>query len=182
MFRLISKLVFRILGWKVIDLRPKGMGSCIYVVAPHTSSWDFLVGIMARSIARLGKAYYLGKKELFVWPLGYLMRALGGVPVDRSKGAPVIDQVVHYFKTIPGFSIGIAPEGTRKRVTRWKTGFYRIAEQANVPLIMTSFDYGRKEVIFKDPFTPTGDMDKDLAWMMDYFKQFKGRHPEHGVH
>lgn len=174
-FRPIAKLIFKLWGWKVIDHRPQPMGQCIYVVAPHSSNWDFIVGVCARSIGRLKNTKYLAKKQLFAWPIGWLFRALGGYPVDRSKNSNITDQVVHYFKTIPDFSIGITPEGTRKQVKSWKTGFWRIAKGANVPLILTSFDYGRKEVTFREPFWVTDDMDKDIAWMMDYFKQFKGR-------
>jgi 1-acyl-sn-glycerol-3-phosphate acyltransferase len=174
-FRPIALLLYRLFGWKVIDHRPKPMGSCIYVVAPHTSNWDFLIGVGARSIGRLGNTKYLAKKQLFAWPIGWFFRALGGYPVDRSKNTNITDQVVNYFKTIPGFSIGITPEGTRKAVKSWKTGFWRIAQQANVPLILTSFDYARKEVTFREPFWVTDDMEKDIAWMVDHFKQFAGK-------
>lgn len=173
MFRALSILLFKLMGWKVIDHRPTGLSSAIYVVAPHTSNWDFFVGILARSIARLN-ANYLAKKSLFVPPIGWFFRALGGYPVDRSKSTNLTDQVVHYFRTVPGFSIGITPEGTRSHVTTWKTGFWRIAKAANVPLILTSFDYGRKEVTFRAPFTVGEDMEADVAWMMAYFTQFKG--------
>ena len=175
MFRPLALFFFKLVGWKVTDRRPQPMGQCIYVVVPHSSNWDFLVGICARSIGRLRNTKYLAKKELFVWPIGWLFRALGGYPVDRGKNTNVTEQVVHYFKTIPGFSIGIAPEGTRKEVSRWKSGFWRIAKGANVPLILTSFDYARKEVIFSEPFHVTDNMDADLAWMMEYFKPFRGK-------
>ncbi len=175
MFRPLALLTFRIWGWKVIDHRPHPMGQCIYVVAPHTSNWDFLVGVCARSIGRLRNTKYLAKKQLFAWPIGWFFRALGGYPVDRSKNSNITDQVVGYFKTIPHFSIGITPEGTRKDVKAWKTGFWRIAKGAGVPLILTSFDYARKEVTFREPFQVTDDMEADIAWMMNYFKQFSGK-------
>ena len=169
------------LGWKVIDRRPKPMGPCIYVVAPHTSNWDFSVGICARSIGRLSSAKFLAKKQLFARPFGWFFRGLGGVPVDRSKNTNITEQVVNYFRTIPDFSIGIAPEGTRKQVRRWKTGFWRIAKGANVPLILTSFDYGRREVIFREPYQVGDDMEKDIAWIVDYFKQFEGKRRSEGA-
>lgn len=175
MFRPIAVLMFKLFGWKVIDHRPKPMGQCIYVVAPHTSNWDFLVGICARSIARLGKAHYLAKHQLFAWPIGWFFRALGGHPVDRTKNTNITDQVVNYFKTIPDFSIGIAPEGTRKQVKKWKTGFWHIARKADVPLILTSFDYARREVIFREPYRVGDDMEKDLAFIMAYFAPFRGK-------
>lgn len=181
MFRAFSRFVFRLIGWRVTDYRPDPKVQAIYVVAPHTSNWDFIIGVLARSIARLGHARYLAKKQLFVWPIGWLFRALGGYPVDRSKHTNLTDQVVEYFKTIPGFSIAITPEGTRKQVKSWKTGFWRIAKAANVPVILTSFDYGRKEITLREPFHVSDDMDKDVAWMMDYFKQFKGKNAAQGI-
>ncbi len=175
MFRPIARLIFKLWGWKVIDHRPQPMGQCIYVVAPHTSNWDFLVGVCARSIGQLKNTKYLAKKQLFAWPIGWFFRALGGYPVDRGKNTNITDQVVEYFKTIPDFSIGITPEGTRKQVKSWKTGFWRIAKGANVPLILTSFDYGRREVTFREPFWVTDDMDQDIAWMTSYFARFSGK-------
>ena len=162
-------------GWRIRDERPAGLPRYIVVVAPHTSNWDFIIGVLGRSIARLGHARYLAKKQLFVWPIGWLFRALGGYPVDRSKHTNLTDQVAGYFWEIPGFSIAITPEGTRKQVKTWKTGFWRIAKAANVPVILTSFDYAKKEIILREPFYVGDDMEKDIAWMMDYFKQFKPR-------
>lgn len=175
MFRPLAQLTFRIWGWKVVDHRPQPMGQCIYLVAPHTSNWDFLLGVCARSIGRLKNTKYLGKKELFRWPYGWLFRALGGYPVDRGKAANITEQVVGYFKTIPHFSIGIAPEGTRKQVRSLKSGFWHIARGVNVPLILTSFDYGRKEVTFSEPWWCTADKDKDIAWITNYFQQYVGK-------
>jgi 1-acyl-sn-glycerol-3-phosphate acyltransferase len=181
MFRAFSLLMFKLIGWRVVDHRPAGIQQAIYVVAPHTSNWDFLIGVFARSIARLGNARYLAKSSLFKPPFGWLFYALGGYPVDRSKSTHITDQVVGYFRQIPDFSIAITPEGTRKHVTQWKTGFWRIAQAANVPLVLTSFDYVRKEVTLNAP-RPTGpDMDQDIADMMDFFKQFKGKRAEEGV-
>src|SRR5689334_12976740 len=101
MFRAFSVLIFKLIGWKVVDHRPPGLTRAIYVVAPHTSNWDFVIGVFARSIARLGNARYLAKKELFVPPFGWLFRALGGYPADRGKHTNITDQVVVYFNTIP---------------------------------------------------------------------------------
>jgi 1-acyl-sn-glycerol-3-phosphate acyltransferase len=148
MFRHLARLIFRLIDWRVEDHRPADLGSCIYVVAPHTSNWDFVIGVFARSIAHLGHVKYLAKSN---------------------------------FRNIPGFSIAITPEGTRKRVDRWRTGFYHIAHQAGVPVVLTAFDYPTRRVIFREPFTTTGDKDRDIAFMLDWFRRFKGRHPENGV-
>ncbi|MBK9420090.1 MAG: 1-acyl-sn-glycerol-3-phosphate acyltransferase [Flavobacteriales bacterium] len=180
MFRYISLFIFKLLGWKLIDLRPKSagspvfLGSAIYLVVPHSSNWDFFLGIMVRSMARI-HANYLAKKSLFDGPFGWFYRALGGYPVDRSKSTNLTDQVVRYFRTVPDFSIAITPEGTRTKVAEWKTGFWRIAKEANVPLILSSFDYGRKEVILSEPYFVGEDMQQDIAKLMEYFGSFTGK-------
>ncbi len=172
----ISRAILCILGWRVIDRRPAELGSVIYLVVPHTSNWDFFLGLLVRSSLRF-KSNYLAKKSLFDSPLGWFFRATGGYPVDRSRAMHITDQVSEYFRTIPGFSIAITPEGTRKKVEAWKTGFWRIARQANVPLVPVSFDYGRKEVILAELFHVSDDMDKDIATLMEYFKPFVGKNP-----
>ncbi len=182
MFRLFSLLMFRLAGWRVVDNRPKDLASYIAVVAPHTSNWDFLVGLFTRSIARMGDVRFLGKRELFRPPFGALFRWLGGYPVDRSQKNQLVDQVADLFRTIPGFKIAITPEGTRSRVDHWKTGFYHIAVKAKVPLILTSMDYGTKCVTFSEPFWPTGDVDADVEAMKAHFRTVRGRNPDQGVH
>lgn len=177
MFRSLSKVLFKLLGWRLVDHRPAALGSAIYLVVPHTSNWDFPLGLMARSMARIS-ANYLAKRSLFKPPFGWFFRVTGGYPVDRSKNTHLTDQVVHYFRTVPHFSIAITPEGTRKRVETWKTGFWRIAKQADVPLILTSFDYGRKEVTLSSPFIVGDDMEADIAALRAYFAPIQGKHPD----
>ena len=181
MFRFLSLAIYGLIGWRVVDHRPRDLGSSIYVVAPHTSNWDFIVGVFARSIARLGHVKFLAKSSLFERPFGWIFRVLGGYPVDRNKNNNLVDQVVGFFRTEPGFSIAITPEGTRKKVERWRTGFYHIAHKAGVPLILTAIDYRDRQVVFREPFTTTGDMEKDIARMMEWFAQYQGRNPELGV-
>lgn len=152
----------------------------VIIAAPHTSNWDFILGVMARSIMHL-KAKYLGKKELFVPPFGWFFRALGGYPVDRSKHKNLVDAVVAIFDSHEKFSIGIAPEGTRKYAPEWKTGFYYIALGAKVPIVMVGFDYENKQVSFAKPFYPTGNLDDDMKIFLNHYKHIQGRHPEQGV-
>lgn len=177
MFRILSRLVLKLLGWHVIDHRPGPMGSAIYLVVPHTSNWDFFLGLFARSVARIN-ANYLAKKSLFDSPFGWFFRATGGYPVDRSKHTNLTEQVVEYFRTVPGFSIAITPEGTRAKVDAWKTGFWRIAKAADVPLVPTSFDYSRKEVTLGKPFHVGDSMEADIASLREYFKPFVGKYPQ----
>ena len=176
MFRAFSKFMLRLFGWRVVDHRPAGIGSAIYLVVPHTSNWDFFIGLFARSVGRID-AKYLAKKSLFDSVFGWFFRATGGFPVDRSKSMHITDQVVEYFNNVPNFSIAITPEGTRKKVKEWKTGFWRIAKKAEVPLVLTSFDYPSRTVTLSEPFRLGDDMDRDIVTLMEYFKQFTGKNP-----
>ncbi len=172
----LSRGILKLLGWRLIDRRPADIGSAIYLVVPHTSNWDFFLGLLARSSANI-KANYLAKKSLFDSPVGFFYRALGGYPVDRTKSTNITDQIVEYFNTVPHFSIAITPEGTRAKVDAWKTGFWRIAHKAKVPLVLTSFDYSKKEVILSAPYFVSDDMEKDIAELTEYFKPFVGKNP-----
>lgn len=178
-FRAFSKLCFRIAGWRVKGRLPD-LKKYVVITAPHTSNWDFILGVLARSIMKL-KAKYLGKKELFKPPFGFIFRAMGGYPVDRSKHHNLVDAVVEIFNTKEQFILGIAPEGTRKYAPKWKTGFYYIALGAGVPIVMTGFDYANKEVSFAEPFFPTGNIESDMQVFMDHYRNIKGKHPDQGV-
>ncbi len=180
MFRALMKLMYKLFGWKVVGKKPD-LPKYIIIVAPHTSNIDFFVGVAARSIARI-QTSYLAKRELFKIPLvGWYLKAVGGVPVDRSKNTNLVDQIVEIFNSRDKFSITVTPEGTRSYVEKWKTGFWHIAKNAGVPIIMVGFDYGRKTVFIEKPFYPTDDKEADVKMMMDYYRGIKGRHPELGV-
>jgi 1-acyl-sn-glycerol-3-phosphate acyltransferase len=178
--RPIYILIFeKILGWKIIGKKPE-FKKFVMVVAPHTSNWDFMIGLGARSTMRLN-AWFIGKKELFVWPFGYLFRRLGGYPVDRKKHTHLVDQIVEIFNSREEFNITISPEGTRKYNPKWKTGFYQISLKANIPIQMVGFDYQRRIVELTEPFFPTGNIEADLERMKSFFEAFKGKYPEQGV-
>ena len=177
MFSSISGALLRLFGWRVIDRRPAQLGKVIYLVVPHTSNWDFFLGLFVRSALRI-QANYLAKKSLFDSPLGWWFRALGGYPVDRSKNTNITDQVVAYFNTIPQFAIAITPEGTRSKVAKWKSGFWHIARRAQVPLVLTSFDYSRKEVILSELYWVGDNKEQEVAKLTEYFKPFVGKNPQ----
>jgi 1-acyl-sn-glycerol-3-phosphate acyltransferase len=181
MARAIYAFFFRIFGWSTSGKVPKGLKKFVIIVAPHTSNWDFMVGLCARSILGLQNTKYIAKKELFVWPVGWLFRLLGGYPVDRSKNTNLVDATVDIFNSKDSFSIAITPEGTRSHVSKWKTGFYYIAQKAGIPIIMVAFDYAARQVRVEPPFYPTGDVDKDISYMMDYYRKVKGKNPAQGV-
>ena len=161
MIRVISKFILnKIIGWRVIGYLPKNEKYIIAVV-PHSSYFDLIIAVLIRTYSGL-KIKFIGKKELFNPITSYLFKFLGGIPVDRTKNSNIVDEVVDLFELGKIKILAIAPEGTRKRVEKWKTGFYYIALKAKLPILMVSFDYIRKEVKINDKFYPSGDIDKDF--------------------
>jgi len=178
MLRWFLKLIYYWIGWKIRGHYTNQ--KCIIIVAPHTSNWDFVLGAVVRSIIRMN-ANFLGKKELFKFPLGNYLRYIGGHPVDRTTSHNMVDSIVDIYNKEDHFALAIAPEGTRKYVPKWKTGFYHIAKKAQVPIVMVGFDYELKIVEFREPFYPSDNMEKDMEEIMSYFRGFTGKHPELGV-
>jgi 1-acyl-sn-glycerol-3-phosphate acyltransferase len=149
----------------------------VLIVAPHTSNWDFAVGMQAKLALRLG-CTFIGKHTLFHWPLGVFMRWLGGIPVDRSKASGFVGEVAATVRAADQMTVVLAPEGTRKRVVHWKSGFYRIAHEAGVPILPVGFDYSRRVVFFAPLFHPTGDYDKDLPVLRAHYRPEMGFKPQ----
>ncbi len=179
MFGTISGWILTVLGWRIEGHYPSEIPKMVVAVIPHTSNWDFPLGLLVRSNLR-ADIKFMAKNSLFRFPYGGLFRWLGGYPVDRSKSHNYVDAVVDTLDQVDQFSLCIAPEGTRKKVERLKTGFYHIAKKAQIPIILCRFDYGRKVVSFSEPFYPTDDADKDLSFIIDHFKGIKGKNPEWG--
>jgi len=178
--RIIYKLWFKLLSIKFEGSIPKDLPKYIIIVAPHTANKDFFIGLAVRSILGF-KSYYLAKSELFKPPFGFIFRWLGGYPVDRSKFNRLVEAVVDIFNSKEVFSIAIAPEGTRKKVKKLKTGFYHISRKANVPIIMMGFDFGNKKIRISEPFLPTNNVLNDFTKIIDFFSSCKGVIPENGV-
>ncbi len=180
--RSIYSFFFRTLaGWHIEDHRPKDLERYIVVVAPHTSNWDFFVGLCVRSLAGMGDVKYLAKDKLFKGPFGWIFRALGGYPVDRSRHNNMVDAVVAMFERGEIHKIAITPEGTRRHQPNWKTGFHRIATGAGVPVILGTFDYPAKKAVLSDVFPLTDDVEADIERMKAWFRPHKGRNPEDGI-
>ncbi len=179
--RAINALLLKLLGWRIVGGKPANLRQYIVVVAPHTSNWDFPIGLLVRSAAGMTDVKYLAKKELFTPWTGWIFKALGGYPVDRQKHTNMTEAVVDLFTRNPDFKIAITPEGTRKYVPEWKTGFHRIAIQAKVPIILCSFDFGTKTVTFSDVFHLSGDVHEDIEAMKAVFRKAKGRNPDQGI-
>lgn len=178
--RLLSQIILKIWGWRIEGADEiRDIPKKLIAVIPHTSNWDFLLGILVRHASGV-MTYYLGKDSLFRFPYGFLFKFLGGYPVDRSKHNNQVDAIVALFDSHERFAVTIAPEGTRKKVDRLRTGFYFIALKAGIPIILTRFDAGRKVVTFSPPFWPTGDLEKDMTFIKRHFLGIKGINPELG--
>jgi 1-acyl-sn-glycerol-3-phosphate acyltransferase len=165
------------MGWRIVGEIDKKLEKCVFIVIPHTSWFDFFIGIFTRGIIGV-ELNWLGKKELFGFPLGWYFRYMGGAPLDRKGGLNMVDSIAQVFENRKIFRLGLSPEGTRKKVIELKTGFYYIAEKANVPIIPVAFNYGKKEVNFGSPFYTTGDIDGDLKIVLPHFKDVLGKIPE----
>ncbi len=181
MLSLLSRFILWLVGWKITGQYPHHLSKVVVAVAPHTSTWDFPLGVLVNSAGRC-HANFVGKHTLFQGPFGFLFRWWGGIPVDRSTNHNFVSATVEAFHREKRFHLVIAPEGTRKKVTKFKTGFYHIARLAGVPICLCQFDFAKKEVFF-DPilFYPTNDEAADLHFIWEYFKGIRGGNPEKGI-
>ncbi len=172
----IANAIVRISGWKIVGEVPS-LDKAVYIAAPHTSNWDgfwFIVGKTALGL----KARFLAKHTLFWWPLGSLLKRFGAIPIDRSLGAEVVPQLIETFDKSDRFCLALAPEGTRKWMPHWKTGFYRIAVEADVPIVLGFIDYRSKKMGIGGIYKPSGDPDKDLEYLRNFYAPFAPCRPE----
>ncbi len=166
----------KVAGWTFRGSIPN-VAKAVIIVAPHTSNWDFVIGA-AGMLALDLDLRFLGKHTLFEGPLAPIMRGLGGIPVDRSHpGSGVVDTMVALFAAEDRLILALAPEGTRGRVERWRTGFYRIAAGAGVPIVPVALDYGSKTIVLGTPASASGDVEADLAALRAFFADAVGRRP-----
>src|SRR5690606_1368038 len=177
MHKLSEFIYYRILGWKLVGQFPI-LDQCVVVVVRHTHWLDFFMGLLVRSVLA-EEINYIGKKSLFKPPFGWFFRWTGGAPVDRSKNSNTVDGVVELFKLHKQFRLALAPEGTRKKVDRLKTGFYHMAKKAGVPIVMVAFDFGRKQVRIARPFLPSEDIEEDFEKIHEFYKGVRGKVPEY---
>ncbi len=169
-----------ILGFKIDPTFPYEIKKAVIVHAPHTSNWDFFIGRLAFSLFKV-KIRFLIKKEVFKPVIGSIIKGLGGIPVDRSKNNRLTDQLSKQFTSNEEFFVLFTPEGTRSYVESWKKGFYYTAIEAKVPILLCYIDYTKKTGGFGPVFHPTGDAEKDIAEIMDYYRNIDGKYPEKGV-
>lgn len=169
----VGRQMLRFFGWTLEGRLPEDK-KILLIAAPHTSNWDWIIGV--GGLLALGiRLTYIAKHSLFKGPIGWMMRATGAVPIDRSSAAGAVEAIVEQFDKNERLYYLIAPEGTRKKVERWKSGFLRIAYRANVPVLMVSFDYSQKKILLGECAELSGDLDTDLATVQNYFEQFQGR-------
>ena len=169
----LSIAILRLRGWKIEGEFPK-IPKFVMIAVPHTSNWDFPI-TLGVCFALRAKIYWMGKASLFAGPLGPIMRWLGGIAVDRSKSNNLVQQMVDVFNDSEQLCVTIPPEGTRSKVKQWKTGFYHIAQGAQVPIMLAYMDYQRKVAGFGPLFYPTGDVEKDIAEIQAFYKDVKGK-------
>ncbi len=168
--------VLQRLGWQVRGALPD-VPKLVAAVAPHTSNWDFIVAFAA-SLALGLKISFLGKHSIFVWPIRNFLLRFGGIPVERSQRHGIVPQLVATFAREPKLLLGIAPEGTRKKVTQWKSGFWQIAKQSGVPIQLIGLDFASKSIVFGPLLQPGDSFDEDYPLMRAFFEQMQPRIPE----
>ncbi len=181
MQQLIAWWIFTVRGWKIEGSFPYDLKKSILVVAPHTHYSDFFLGLAIRKKTHIEFVHFLGKKELFWGIFGVILRNLGGFPVERGKNLNQVDEVVKLYNSRESFHIALSPEGTRKKVTRLKSGFWHIAKNANVPIVLVGLDFANKKVIFGSPFNVSENEKADKQKIVRFFKGLLGYIPEYSI-
>lgn len=169
-------LLYKRMGWSV-EVTEDHPDKFIICLAPHTSNWDFILGLLY-SRARGMQCNFMMKKEWFFWPLGPIFRRLGGIPVYRQKKTSMTDAMAEAAKAAKTFHLCITPEGTRSKTADWKKGFYFIAQKAGLPILLYGVDYVQKRIVCTKTIIPSGDLDRDMRDIKVYYKDFKGKKPE----
>ncbi len=180
--RWLAKFIyFKLLGWKVVgnvNMSKDTVKKAVIIAVPHTSWHDFYIGVLLRKVLNI-KTNFIAKKELFFGPIGWYLKAIGGAPIDRQTKENKVEAIAKLFPQKEEFRMTLAPEGTRKKVDKWKTGFYYIAKEAKVPIIMFTLDFGKKENRISEPFYPSDDMEADFEFMHNFYKGVVGKKPEY---
>ena len=173
----LSEIILSLSGWKTNGALPPGIKKAVIIVAPHTSYWDFVIGRFTFWRSKV-KIKVLIKSEAFAFPLGLLLKSLGGIAVDRGKKNNMVEQVVEQFNNSESLIVVITPEGTRKKIRHWKKGFYLIAKEAKVPIALAFIDYKKKTGGVGLLIYPSDDMEKDMNLIAEFYKDKTGKFPE----
>ena len=172
LLRLLAVSILKVVGWTSIGSKVS-IPKYVLIGAPHTSNWDFPLMLMVVLELRL-QLFWLGKHTLFPFPFSGFVKWLGGIPINRTKSHNVVYEIVDQFKNNDNFVVLVPPEGTRRKVSEWKTGFYHIANNAKVPILMGYVDAENKEAGFADFFYPTGDLENDMKEIRGFYTGKKG--------
>jgi len=172
----IGQTVLRLIRWRVVGTPPP-LSKLVIIAGPHTSAWDVVIAFIAKLALGIDVSF-LAKHTLFFWPLGPLLRSFGCLPVDRTGPHRVVDQMAERFASRTGFLLVLSPEGTRRRVDQWKTGFYYIAQGAGVPIVPAALDFDQRWVHFGPPTYPAGDSEAEIAELRNFIEAAHARHPE----
>ena len=173
MQKIANFIFFKCFKWKILGNSnlPK---KCVVIVAPHTHWLDFFIAIVIRKVINQ-EINFIAKKELFMFPFGFFFSWMGGIPVNRGSKTNSVDLIAEIFKKETQFRLGISPEGTRKKVTKWKTGFYHIAKKASVPIVSATLNFKEKNIKFSEPFLVTNNFEKDIKKLRNLFVGVKGK-------
>lgn len=172
----LAEFIFKKLGWS-LEVSIPDYPKCVICVAPHTSNWDFFYAqLVCKSLK--WKASFLMKKTWFFFPLNYLFKAMGGIPVSRKCNTDLTETIIDLYNNSERLILAITPEGTRKRVQKWRSGIIYIAKGADIPIIMAAIDYKKKHITLTDTYTPTGDVEKDMQYIKHYYKGVHAKYPD----
>ena len=172
---IIARSALRLTGWRTQVIQPR-TSSYVLIGAPHTSNWDFVIILLVMAVENI-PIRWMGKDSLFRGPMGVFMRSLGAIPVNRRESTNLVDQVAAKFDEYDDLIIGLAPEGTRSKTSRWRSGFYYIALKSRVPIVMAYIDYENKICGLGPSITPTGDIQADFSKIRDFYSGFVGKYP-----
>lgn len=175
--RAISRLYLKVFGWRFEGGRPPELDRSVVICAPHTSNWDLPFALAFAFTVRF-KPRWMVKNNIFIGPIGWVLKWLGGIPIDRSKAHNIVEAYVLAFKEFECFTLGITPEATRSKVDAWKTGFYHIAKMAGVPVLTGYLDFKRKVGGFGPVIIPSGDIEADMAVIRNFYATITGKLPE----
>ena len=171
-----SKFLLGLFGWKADPDAPQ-LEKYVLIGAPHTSNWDFPLTLLG--LSSMGVRFnWVAKHTLFRWPFGYVLKAIGGIPVDRSAGTTFLKNTIELYEKRSRMILAIAPEGTRSRSRYWKTGFYTIAMKAGVPIALGSIDYRKKQISIGRVLQPSGNLEQDFQIIQDFYRDKTGKYPE----
>lgn len=172
----LGRKVLKTLGWKITGTFPE-LPQFVIAVAPHTSNWDFVIGIAFKLALNL-RLKFMGKKAIFIWPFKGVLESLGGIAIDRNAKHGVVEQMVQQFQQQQQLILAIAPEGTRKKTSHWKSGFLQIAHQANIPVVPVSFDFEKKEIQVYGPISISNDIPAELVKFKQCFIGVCAKNPQ----